>query len=62
MKNSIINFKEETSVKSEFEEICKSKATTPSHELRLFVRNYIKRNKASRIPLNQLKNNNKNEN
>lgn len=55
-KDQIINFKDSKEIKKQFEEACENNCTTPSHELRLFVRQYLKRNKASRINLSDLNN------
>ena len=41
-KNKIINFKVDEDTKQAFEKVCSDNVTTPSHELRLFVHNYIK--------------------
>ncbi len=53
-KNKIINFKVEGKVKAEFETLCEENCTSVSHELRLFVHQYIKRqaSKTTRIILN----------
>lgn len=53
-KDKIINFKIEDEIKKEFEALCKELYTTSSHELRLFVRQFIKRNKGSKILLSNL--------
>ena len=55
-KDKIINFKIEEEVKTEFEATCKGNFTSPSHELRLFTHQYIKRHKGSKIPLSDLHN------
>ena len=56
-KDKIINFKVEEGVKTEFEALCSDSFTTPSQELYKFVRNYIKRNRGSKILLSDLKHN-----
>ena len=43
-KDKIINFKVEDEVKAEFKKVCQDNFTTPSHQLRLYVRKYIKVN------------------
>ena len=53
-KDKIINFKIEEPVKEEFELMCKDKFTTPSHELRLFVHQYIKMNQSKKLDLSEL--------
>lgn len=53
MKNSIINFKDEAKIKKQFEELCSELCTTPSHELRLFVRRFIKQK--SNKPIQSIK-------
>ena len=40
-KDKIINFKVEDEVKAEFEKLCQDNFTTPSHELRIYVRKTI---------------------
>lgn len=53
-KDKIINFKVEEEVKKEFESLCQSNHSSASHELRLFVHSYIKRNKGSEVLLSNL--------
>ena len=54
-KDKIINFKAEEEVKIEFETLCAEAFTTPSQELYKFVRQFIKRNRGSKILLSDLK-------
>ena len=56
-KDKIINFKVEEEVKADFEALCQDNFTNPSHELRLFVRKYIKLHKGQKILLSDLKHN-----
>jgi len=44
-KDKIINFKIEEEVKKEFEVLCHKNHSSTSHELRLFVHQYIKKKK-----------------
>lgn len=53
-KDKIINFKIEEEVLEEFKTLCEENFTTPSHELRLFVRQYLNRNKGSKVLLSDL--------
>lgn len=53
-KDKIINFKIEDEFKKEFEALCLELHSNTSHELRLFVHQFIKRNKSSKILLSNL--------
>ena len=55
-KDKIINFKVEEEVKVEFEALCEENFTNPSQELYKFVRQYIQRNKGSKVLLAGLHN------
>lgn len=54
-KTKILALKIDEETKEAFESICKENHSTPSHELRLFVHQYIKRNKGNRILLSDLR-------
>lgn len=54
-KDKIINFKVEEDVKNEFEKLCQDNHSNPSHELRLFIHQYIRKNKGSQVLLSDLK-------
>ena len=56
-KEEILNFKIETEIKKLFKEACKENFSNPSHELRLFVHQYLKRNQGSKILLTNLNQN-----
>lgn len=53
-KDKIINFKIEDEIKKEFEALCNEIHSSASHELRIFVHQFIKRNKGSKILLSNL--------
>ena len=54
-KDKIINFKVEEDVKKEFESLCQENYSSASHELRIFVHQFIKRNKGSEVHISDLK-------